>query len=125
MEKVMNMNAKNWEQEVLKSDTLTVVDFWHNRCPYCVMLSPIYDELAEEYRGKIKFVRLNILEDPDNREIALRYGVMGTPTLVFFCEGRTVGQVVGFMPKEQLRKEVDDVIEKHKECIRQSTELKS
>ena len=125
MEKVMDVNAKNWEQEVLKADVLTVVDFWHNRCPYCLMLTPIYNELAEEYKGKIKFARLNILEGPDNREIALRYGVMGTPTLVFFCEGRTVEQVVGFMPKEQLRKAVDDVIEKHKECIRQSTELKS
>jgi thioredoxin 1 len=121
---IIDVNSPNWEQEVLKSNTLTVVDFWHNRCPYCLMLSPTYDELAEEYKGKIKFVRMNVLEDPGNREITLRYGVMGTPTLVFFCEGRPVGQVVGFMAKAQLKKEMDDILEKHKECVKQSTELK-
>jgi len=122
---IIDVNAPDWEQEVLKSDILTVVDFWHNRCPYCLMLDPIFNEIAEEYKDKIKFVKLNILEDPANREITLRYGIMGTPTLVFFCEGRTVGQVVGFMSKEQLKTAVDDVLEKHKECLRQSTELKS
>jgi thioredoxin 1 len=122
---IIDVNAPDWEQEVLKSDILTVVDFWHNRCPYCLMLDPIFNEIAEEYKDKIKFVKLNILEDPANREITLRYGIMGTPTLVFFCEGRTVGQVVGFMSKEQLKTAVDDALEKHKECLRQSTELKS
>jgi thioredoxin len=125
MESVLEVNASNWEQEVLQSDILTVVDFWHDRCPWCIKFNPTYDEVAEEYGGKIKFVKLNILENQENRKIAIHHGVMSTPTLIFFCEGRPVGENVGFMPKERLEKTLDDMLEKHKECIKQSTELKT
>ena len=124
MGSVLEVNAGSWEQEVLQSDMLTVVDFWHDRCPWCIRLEPIYNEVAEEYKGKVKFAKLNILENPENREMAIHYGVMSTPTLLFFCEGRPVEGAVGFMPKERLKKTLDDVIEKHRECIKQSTELK-
>lgn len=50
---VLDVDANNWEQEVLHSDMLTVVDFWHNRCPWCAKLDPIFNEAAEEYGGKI------------------------------------------------------------------------
>ena len=125
MGSVLEVNAGNWKQEVLQSGTLTVVDFWHDRCPWCIRLEPIYNEVAEEYKGKVKFAKLNILENPENREMAIHYGVMSTPTLLFFCEGRPVEGAVGFMPKERLKKTLDDVIEKHRECIKQSTELKT
>lgn len=119
------VNARNWEQRVLRSDMLTVVDFWHDRCPWCIRLDPILNEVAEEYKGKVKFAKLNILENPKNREIAIHYGIMSTPTLMFFCEGRPVEGVVGFMPKERLKKILDDTLERHKECVKQSTELKT
>ena len=122
MGSVLELNASNWEQEVLQSDVLTVVDFWHDRCPWCVRLNPILNEAAGEYKGKIKFTKLDVLE---NREIAIHHGVMSTPTLMFFCQGRSVGQVVGFMPKESLKKSLDDMLKRHKECVRQSTELKT
>jgi len=121
----LELNASNWEQEVLQSDILTVVDFWHNRCPWCVKLNPIFSELAEEYEGKIKFAKLNVLANSDNRGIAVHHGVMSTPTLLFFCEGRPVEQNVGLMTKEQLRKIMDDMVKRHTKCIKQSTELKS
>ncbi len=57
MESVLEVNASNWEQEVLQSDILTVVDFWHDRCPWCIKLNPVYDEVAEEYGDKTKFVK--------------------------------------------------------------------
>jgi len=122
---VPDVNANNWEQEVLQSDVLTVVDFWHDRCPWCLMLDPIFNAVAEEYKGKVKFAKLNVLENPDNREIAISYGVMGTPTLLFFCAGRPVGGVVGSMSRERLKKILDDMLERHRECVRQSTELKT
>ena len=125
MKRVLELDSSSWDQEVLRADKLTVVDFWHNHCPWCIKLSPIIDEVAEEYEGKIKFVKLNVLESPGNQEIAVRYAVMSTPTLVFFCEGRPVGQVIGFMPKERLKKILDDMLDKHKECVKQSTELKT
>jgi len=125
MKSVLDVNANNWEQEVLQSDILTVVDFWHDRCPWCLRLNPIIDEVAKEYEGKIKFVKLNVLKVSANREIAIRYGIMSTPTLSFFCEGRPVGQALGFMPKENLKGLLDDMVAKHRECIKHSTELKN
>lgn len=123
MGRVSEVNASNWEQEVLRSEVLTVVDFWHNRCPWCLRLNPVFDEVAEEYKGKIKFVKLNVLENPSNREIAIHHGIMSTPTLMFFCEGRPVGQTLGFMPKEHLKETLDDMLKKHMKCIKQSTKL--
>jgi len=125
MESVLEANASNWDQEVLQSDTLTVVDFWHHHCPWCIKLNPIFNEVAEEYKGKIKFVKVNVLENPNNQQMAIRHGIMSTPTLMFFCEGRPVGHALGFMPKENLKKLIDDMLEKHRECMKQSTELKT
>lgn len=112
MESVLEADASNWDQEVLQSDMLTVVDFWHHRCPWCIKLNPIFNEVAEEYKDKIKFVKLNVLETPANRELAIRHGIMSTPTLMFFCEGRPAGQALGFMPKEHLKKLIDDMLER-------------
>lgn len=123
MGNVFDINADNWEQKILKSDILTVVDFWHDHCSWCLKLDPILNDVSEDYKGKIKLAKLNLLENPKNREIAIRYGVMGTPTLVFFCAGRPVEQVVGFMSKERLKKKLDDMLETHKDCIKQSTKL--
>ena len=125
MESVLEADASNWEQEVLQSDMLTVVDFWHHRCPWCIKLNPIFNKVAEEYKDKIKFVKLNVLENPNNQQVAIQHGIMSTPTLMFFCEGRPVGQALGFMPKKHLKKLIDDMLEKHRECINQSTELKT
>lgn len=124
MGSVLEAKASNWEQEVLQSDMLTVVDFWHDRCPWCAKLNPIFNRVAEEYKEKIKFVKLNVLETSANREIAIHHGIMSTPTLMFFCDGRPVGHHIGFMPQEHLKKVLDDMLEKHKKCLKQSTELK-
>ncbi|MEM1659430.1 MAG: thioredoxin domain-containing protein [Candidatus Jordarchaeales archaeon] len=122
---VLDVDYINWGSEVLKSELLTVVDFWHERCGWCLMLDPVINELAKEYKGKVKFVKLNVLQSPGNRRLALNYGIMGTPTLVFFCAGRIVGQVVGFMPKENLKRIIDDMLQRHKECIEKSTPLET
>ena len=124
MSEVLDVSAGDWEKEILKSDTLVLVDFWHERCPWCKRLEPIYKEVAKEYEDKVKFAKLNVLESQENRDIAVKYGIMGTPTLVFFCEGRPIEVVAGFQPKERLKQLVDDMIDKHRECIEKSTELK-
>ena len=124
MNSVLDVNADNWEKEVLKNDILVVVDFWHEQCPWCIILNPIFDKVAQEYRTKVKFVKLNVMDSPENQHIAVKYGIMGTPTLVFFCDGRPVEAVAGFQQKDNFTKLVDEVIEKHQECIEKSTELK-
>jgi thioredoxin 1 len=125
MENVVEVSFGNWEKEVSQSSILTVVYFWHEQCPWCVRLSPIFDEVAEKYSGKMKFAKLNVLESPANQEIAGNLGVMGTPTLVFFCNGRSTGQVVGSMSEQDLEKTLDEMLGKHRICIKQSTDLRS
>jgi len=82
MESVLEVNGSNWEHEVLQSDVLTVVDFWHNRCPWCLKLNLIFNEVAEEYKDKIKFVKLNILYA--NFDVLLR-GKIRRPGFGFYA----------------------------------------
>jgi len=124
VENVSDVNTGNWQQEVAQSTMLTVVYFWHNQCPCCLRLNPIFNEKAEEYGGKMKFAKLNVLESPTNQEIASNFGVMSTPTLLFLCSGRPVGQIVGLMSKEDLEKAMDDMLLRHRQCLSQSTELR-
>lgn len=123
MERVFTVNADNWEKEILKSDTLAVVDFWHLQCPWCLKLNPIYSEVAEEIEN-VKFAKLNVFEPSENRTVAGKYGIMSTPTLVFFCEGKPVQTVVGFHPKRELKNLVYGVAEKHRECLKKSSDIK-
>ncbi len=125
MSSVLDVDANNWEREVLQSDTLVVVDFWHEQCPWCKMLDPIYGAVADEYKGKVKFTKLNAFASHENRHLAIHYGVMSTPTLVFFCAGRPLGVVMGYQPKDRLKQLVEAVIKNHQECIKKSTELKT
>lgn len=120
---VIDVTVDDWERTVLQSDTLVLVDYWHERCIWCKRLDPIYSELAEDYQDRLKFVKSDILSSDENRKMAITYGVMGTPTLIFFCAGRPVGTAVGFQPKDRLKQLIDDMIDKHQECITQSTEL--
>jgi thioredoxin 1 len=119
-----DVDAHNWEQEITKSTILTVVYFWHEQCPWCFKSAPILDEIAREYRGKVKFAKLNILADPLNQEIANNFGIMSTPTLLFLCKGRPVGQVVGLQSKEDLERGLNDVLARYTTCLSQSTELR-
>lgn len=120
---VVEVSAKTWKEEVLESDIPVVVDFWHHHCGWCRALNPIYDELSNEYVGRVKFAKLNILESHENQHIAIQYGVMGTPTLKFFCMGRTVGEIVGYRPKNLLKEEINKILRQSKECLEKSTAL--
>ena len=122
---IVDVTARDWEKEVLQSEVLTVVDFWHETCPWCRKLNPVFEEIAKEYSGRAKLVKLNVLENQENREIAVSNGVMGTPTLIFYCHGRAVGTTVGFLSKENFNKKIQEILGSHKECLERSTELKS
>jgi thioredoxin 1 len=124
MKNLGEVNATNWEQEVSKSEMLTVVYFWHDQCPWCLRFTPLLDEIAIEFTGKMKFLRLNMLDNPTNKEIAANFGVMSTPTLLFICGGRPVGQVVGYVSSEDLKKALDDIHGRYQTCLTQSTRLR-
>ena len=118
------VDARNWDQEISKSTILTVVYFWHEQCPWCHRFAPVIAEVSREYANKIKFARLNILADPLNQEIASNFGILSTPTLLFLCRGRPVGQVVGLQSKEDLERGLNDILSRYASCLAQSTALK-
>jgi len=101
------VTSATWDQEVLKSSTLVLVDFWAVWCGPCRMVAPIVDEISKEYAGKLKVLKLNTDENP---EVAGRYKIMGIPTLMFFKNGERVDQVVGAVPKAQLKTKVDSLL---------------
>ena len=119
-----DVNAATWVDMVSEPEMLTAVYFWHHQCPWCLRLSPILYEIIEEFKGKIRFFRMNVLESPANQEIASNFGVMSTPTLLFLCKGRPVGQIIGFVSKGDLERALNDILGRYRDCLVQSTDLR-
>jgi thioredoxin 1 len=106
-EGIVEVNASTWDQEVLKAEGLVMVDFWAIWCGPCRMIAPTVEEIAKEYAGKLKVCKLNTDENP---EIASKYKIMGIPTLMFFKNGEKVDQIVGAIPKPQLKAKIDQLL---------------
>ena len=123
MTNIKELQAEDWENEVLAEDKPVVVDFWHHMCGCCNKLNPIFDQLPEAFGDRVKFVKVNILQSPENQKLAMNLGVLGTPTMKFFCEGREVDEIVGFRPLDGLVEEIEEILEKKDECLNQSTPL--
>ncbi len=96
MAKPVVVTDDSFEQEVLKSDLLTVVDFWAIWCGPCKMIAPVMEELAETYDGQAKFCKVDVDE---NQQYAGQFGIRSIPTLLYFRDGVVVEQVVGAVPK--------------------------
>lgn len=90
----------DFEQQILKSELPALVDFWASWCGPCRTVGPVVEELAGEYAGKVKIVKLNVDE---NNQTPKRYGVRGIPTLMLFKDGQVVDQVVGAVPKSRIK----------------------
>lgn len=107
MGNALKVESSSWDKEVLQADKLVLVDFWAVWCGPCQMVAPVIEELATEYQGKMKVMKLNTDENP---EIAGKYRIMGIPTLMFFKGGKIVDQVVGAASKSQLKTKVDSLL---------------
>lgn len=106
-EGILEVSSANWDKEVLGAQGFVMVDFWAIWCAPCRMIAPTVEDLAREYGGKIKFAKLNTDENPD---IASKYKIMGIPTLMFFKDGRKLDQIVGAVPKQQLKAKIDSLL---------------
>ncbi len=120
---IVELESTNWDEQVTKSKQLVLVDFWHDSCVWCKRLEPELSALAGEFSGKLKFSKLNIFSSDGNTEVGRKYGIMGTPTLLLFCNGRPVDSLVGYRPRDVLRRELTAKVDKAKDCLNHSTSL--
>jgi thioredoxin 1 len=106
-EGLLEVTTDSWEKEVIGSSGLVMIDFWAVWCGPCRIIAPTVEELSKEYTGKIKVMKLNTDENP---EVATKYQIMGIPTIMFFKDGQKVDQVVGAIPKPQLKAKIDSLL---------------
>ena len=108
MSKPVEVNDSNFDQAVLQAGTPVLVEFWATWCAPCRMVAPIVEELAEEYEGKITVVKLDVDQNP---KTASKYGIMSIPSLIVFKDGSPVSNLVGFRPKADLKRSLDEVLD--------------
>lgn len=100
-------NSGNFKQEVLESDKPVLVDFWSPRCGPCEVMGPIIKKLAEEFEGKAKIGRLNVLK---NSKVAQRYQIRGVPTLIIFKNGQPKERATGLRPKKVIEDKINSLL---------------
>jgi len=103
----LEFNDKNFEQEVINSDEVVLVDFWATWCGPCRMMGPIIEELSKEMKGKVKIGKLEVDSNP---EMAGKYEIMSVPSLKIFKGGKVVKEFTGLQNKEVLRREAESLI---------------
>ncbi|MCC5942340.1 MAG: thioredoxin [Balneolaceae bacterium] len=104
MSNTVEFTDSNFSEEVEKSSTPVLVDFWAEWCGPCRMVGPIVDELAGEYDGKVKVGKVNVDHNP---EVSVKYGIRSIPALMIFKDGEVVDQIIGAVPKTHIKKQLD------------------
>ena len=106
---VTELNAQNFEAEVVNSSTPVIVDFWAPWCGPCKMMGPVFEKLSHEFEGKLKFAKLNVDE---NQQLASQFGIQGIPALSILHNKKELDRIVGFAPEEQLREKIEQALQK-------------
>ena len=106
-ENVLEITGENFEAEVLQSDIPVLLDLWAEWCGPCRIVSPIVEELADEYAGKMKVGKVNV---DDNGDLAVKYNVQSIPTLLIFKNGKEEERIIGARPKQAFKAKIDVVI---------------
>jgi thioredoxin 1 len=106
-EKVIEVTDADFEEKVLQSDKPVLVDFWAAWCGPCRMMSPVVDELAGAYEGKVVVAKMNVDENP---QTPAKYDVRGIPNVKLFQAGKVAGEVVGAVPRQKLEEILNKVL---------------
>ena len=101
---IKDVSDQDFDTEVLQSDQPVLVDFWAAWCAPCRMIAPTVDQVAQDYSGRAKVVKLNV---DDNRETSARFNIRGIPTLLLFKDGEVKDQIVGATSKDQISRLID------------------
>jgi thioredoxin 1 len=104
---VNEITEQNFQEEVAKSETAVLVDFWAPWCGPCNMVSPIIEKLSGDYDGKFKFCKMNVDEA---QETALNFDIMSIPTLMFFKDGKRVDDIVGAVPESMIMEKIESLL---------------
>ncbi|WP_375766358.1 thioredoxin [Archangium gephyra] len=104
---VMNIGDAEFDNEVLKSDQPVLVDFWATWCAPCRAIAPAIEELATQYKGKVKVAKIDI---DSNQRVAEQYGIRSIPTLLIFKNGAVAGTIVGALPKAKIEAAIQKVM---------------
>jgi len=115
---IPHVDAESWQKEVDSAKGLVLVEFVAPTCPWCKRLEPVIQELFKLYGDRVRFLQIDA---PANREITGRYGIMGTPTLKFICSGGPVGEIIGYLPRNQIAAKIEDALDSYQMCLEQST----
>jgi thioredoxin 1 len=107
MSKPIPVDDSSFEQVVLRAEKPVLVDFWAAWCKPCFMVAPLVEELAEEFDGKVNFVKMDIDGNP---KTPARYNIMAIPTLLVFKNGKPVSHIVGLRPKGELKKSLEGAL---------------
>jgi thioredoxin 1 len=106
---VVHVTQETFDKEVLQSKTPVIIDFWASWCGPCQMMGPVFEELSKEYQGKLKFVKISTEEHPD---LAGSFNIRGIPSLSIINGKEEVNRLVGYMPKDELKKKIDATLAK-------------
>ena len=101
------LNIDNFDKEINNTDKLVLIDFYATWCGPCQMLSPIIEEIAEEYADKLEVFKVNV---DSNQELAIKYDVLSIPTLMYFKNGKMLNTTVGFIPKTELKNVISELL---------------
>lgn len=99
----LEFNDANFQQEVIESDKLTVIDFWAEWCGPCRAIGPVIEELAKDYEGKVKVGKVNVDVNPN---VSINYGITSIPAILFIKNGQVVDKQIGAVPKSVLDKKI-------------------
>ena len=106
-ENIVTLTKENFEGEVLQDKGVVLVDFWAAWCGPCRAMEPVLEELASEYKDKVKVAKLNV---DDNQVVASNYEILSIPTMIVFQNGEIKKRLVGALPKKRLEEELKDWI---------------